>query len=59
MRLDRPGQRPDDHMRFVANHCWTDCLPLRRVVLQLLEPLNADWARDAVEQAKMMGGLSE
>ena len=57
--LLRPGQVPADHLRFVANHCWTECVPLRRVVLQLLEPLSDDWAREAVEQAQMMGGLSE
>ena len=58
-RLDRPGQTPPDHLRDVANHCWTDSPPLRQAVLTLLEPIQEDWARDAVEQAKMMAGIGE
>jgi protein PhnA len=52
--LDAPGSVPADHLRFVANHAWTDRAGLRHLVLTLLEPLSDDWARDAVENAKMM-----
>ena len=52
--VDRPGQRPADHMRFVANHCWSDVRPVQRIVQQLLAPLTEDWAREALEHLAMM-----
>jgi protein PhnA len=52
--LARPGKVPSNHLRFVANHCWTDLAPLRQIVVQLLEPLSDDWAQEAMEQLQMM-----
>ena len=54
--LDRPGQTPADHMRFVANHCWSDVPPLQATVERLLKPLAVDWAQEALENLAMMQG---
>ena len=52
--VGRPGQRPAEHMRFVANHCWSEILPVQRMVQQLLQPLSEDWAGEALENLAMM-----
>lgn len=52
--LDRPGQTPADHMRFVANHCWSDVRPLQTTVERLLKPLNVNWAQEALEHLALM-----
>jgi len=56
--LDRPGQTPADHMRFVANHCWSDLPPVQTAVKRLLKPLNEDWAKEALDNLAMMQGSS-
>ena len=54
-RVERPGQTPPDHLRFVANHCWSDVAPVQTMVQRLLEPIRSeDWAGEALENLAMM-----
>jgi protein PhnA len=57
--MDRPGQRPADHMRFVANQCWSDVVPVQTAVRRLLEPLSEDWAREALDNLAMIQSSQE
>ena len=56
--MDRPGQKPADHMRFLANHCWSDLVPAQAAVQRLLEPLQTDWATEALDNLAMMRGAA-
>ena len=56
--MDRPGQKPADHMRFLANHCWSDRVPVQAAVQRLLEPLQTDWATEALDNLAMMRGAA-
>lgn len=56
--MDRPGQKPADHMRFLANHCWSDLVPVQAAVQRLLEPLQTDWATEALDNLAMMRGAA-
>ena len=56
--MDRPGQTPADHMRFLANHCWSDRVPVQAAVQRLLEPLQTDWATEALDNLAMMRGAA-
>ena len=57
--LDRPGQTPADHMRFVANHCWSDLKPVQTAVERLLKPIDEDWAQEALDNLAMMQGSTD
>ena len=51
-------QTPADHMRFLANHCWSDLVPVQAAVQRLLEPLQTDWATEALDNLAMMRGAA-
>lgn len=52
--LDGKVRVPND-FRALESVVWSDLLPIRQAASRILEKIDEDWAREALENAKTMG----
>ena len=46
-------------LHYLETAVWSDVSAVRRAAIQILERLDAPWARDAIENARMMENAAE
>ena len=52
--LDGRIRDPNDY-RALESVVWSELLPIRQAACKILEKIDQDWAREALENAKTMG----
>lgn len=52
------GRIEPGELRFLADVVWSTEVPVRRAAIALLERIDQPWARDAIDNARMMDGTT-